>query len=282
MAVRTSNSATESTVKDFKFWTGVIPYRVVAVNPTLAELNKFGVEYLQNEPEYISRQDFGKGEVVNSIVDFWVQSVKNPDLPEDLDILTNIRFRINHEEWEGSKTGKVKYINKYGRVSGWKAEGEDLSGDKYWLNEGARVMRKGEEELHKFLFAWLNMTYDTKNKSFDECLLDINKLIKGDFSELKEVVNSAKEYIVKIPTGVQSNEKDGKIRYYQVLYNQMFLKHNQHSTNRLEEYMNKDEYTSFGTPDRPVYFTFDVQEFDKSVKPDKDPEPVTKIAESVF
>lgn len=277
MAIKTSNSATESTVKDFKYWTGVIPYKVLAVNPNLAELKKIGIEYLQNEPEYISTQDFGNGVVKNSVIDFWVEAVKNPDMPEDLEIITNIRFRINHEPWVGTNTGKKQYINKYGRTA-WAESVEALDANKFYENEGSRQAHRGEEELHKFLFAWLNMTYDTKDKKYDDCLINVDKVIKGDFSELKEIVASAKEYVVKIPTGVQVSEKDGKIRYYQVLYNQMFLKHNQHSTNRLEEYMNRDEYTAFGTTDKPIYFTFDIREFDKSVKPDSDPQPKEEVA----
>ena len=270
MAVRTSSGANESTVKDFKYYTGVIPYNVVAVNPTLAELKKLGIEYLQKEPEYVLEQTFDNGTTKNSIVEFWCKSLPNPDYP-DMELLTPVRFRINHEVWRGRNTGKIKYINKYGRVSGWVAEGSDLSNDKYWLDHEPRPMYRGEEELHKFLFAWLNMTYDTGKKEYDDCLLDVNKIIAGDFSELKTIVAGSPEYKVKNLTGVNVVEKEGKIRYYQQIYNQMFLKHNQTSTNRLEEYVHKDEYTEFKSGNGDLYFTFDIQEFNKSVKPDADP-----------
>jgi len=271
MAVVTSNTATASTVKDFKFWTGVIPYKVVAVNPNLAELKKLGIDYLKEEPEYISKQNFGNGDVVNSIVDFWVQSVQGPDVPEDLDILTNIRFRINHEQWKGTNSGKVQFINKYGRVA-WADSIEALNENGFYINEESRPAHRGEEELHKFLFAWLNMTYDTKEKKYDACLLDASKIIDRNFSELKAIVTGAKEYIVKILTGVQVSEKDGKVRYYQTLYNQMFLKHNQVSTNRMEEYISRDDFTAFSTANRPIHYSFEIREFNKSVKPDEDPQ----------
>lgn len=267
MAVKTRNKATESTVKDFKYYTGVIPYKVVAVNPNLAELKELGIEYMQKEPEYVTSQDFGNGVVKNSIIDFWVKSVPNVDFP-DMEILNNIRFRINHEPWKGSNTGKVKYINNYGRVSGWCVEGADLSDDKYYLDVESRPIHRGEEELHKFIFAWLNMTYNTKDKEYDECRLDVNKIIAGDFSEIKEIVANSQEYTVKMLTGVSVVEKDGKIRYYQNFYNQFFLKHNQTSTNRMEEFVSKDDYTEF----KVDYYTFDITEFNKSVKPDKDTE----------
>lgn len=280
MGVHTSNSATDAVVKDFKYWMGVIPYKVVAVNPNLEELQKIGIEYLQSEPEYISKQDFGRGEVVNTILDFWVQSVKTPDTPEDLDLLTNIRFRINHAEWVG-QSGKKQFINKYGRTA-WADDIPALDANKYFINEGVRPSHRGEEELHKFIFSWLNMTYDTKDKKYDDCLLDINKLVKGDFSEVKAIVTGSPEYTVKVLTGVQVSEKEGKVRYYQTLYNQMFLKHNQTSTNRMEEHVNKDDYTAFSTDNRPIHYSFNIQEFDKSVKPDVDPKPQEETPESVF
>jgi hypothetical protein len=116
------------------------------------------------------------------------------------------------------------------------------------------------------------MTYDTKNKQYDDCLLNVDKIVKGDFSELKAIVAGSKEYTVKLLTGVTVNEKDGKIRYYQTTYNQMALKHNQTSYNRLQEYVDKDEYTAFSTEKRTVHYTYEIAEFNKSVKPDKDPE----------
>jgi len=270
MAVKTSNEATETTVKDFKYYTGVIPYRVVAVNPSLKELKEIGIEYMQKEPEYVTEQTFNDNVVKSTIVDFWMKSVPDPDHP-DMEILNNIRFRINHEPWVGNNTGKQQYINKYGRTA-WALEESDLDENQYFKNEGTRKSHRGEEELHKFLFSWLNMSYDDKNEEWDECLVNADKLIAGDFSELKEIVVSAKEYVVKVLTGVDVNEKDGKIRYYQSFYNKMFLKHNQTSTNRLEEFVSK-EYNEF----KADFYTFDIQEFDKSAKPDED--PVTEAKE---
>ena len=281
MAVKTSKKATETTVKDFKYYTGVIPFKVKAVNPTLAQLKELGIEYLQNEPEYIVENTYDNEgvqvKVKNVIVDFWVQSVPVEEHP-DLDILTNLRFRINTEPWIG-RSGKKQYINSYGRVS-WADNIEALDSNKFFINEGTRQAHRGEEEIHKFLFAWLNMVYDTKNKEYDECVLDINRLVAGDFSELEEIVKASNEYTVKIPVGVNVVEKDGKVRYYHLLYNQMFLKHNQSSTNRLEEYMNKDEFTEFKTGNGDLYFTPDIREFNKSVKPDSDPEPTEEPTET--
>ena len=273
MAVRTSNTANESTVKDFKLYTGVIPYKVVAVNPNLKELQEMGIDYMKEEPEYIVEQTFNDNTVKSTIIDFWIQSLPNPEYPE-LDILNNIRFRVNHEPWVGNNSNKKQFINKYGRTA-WADNASLLGDNKYFKNESCRQAHRGEEELHKFLFGWLNMSYDDKTERWDECLLDINKLIKGDFSELKSLVEDSPNFKVKILTGVLISEKDGKIRYYQTFYNKMFLKHNQTSTNRLQEFISKDEYNEFKTD----YYTFDIQEFDKSVKPDEDP---VKEPEEVF
>lgn len=271
MGVKTSNKATDNVVKDFKYYTGVIPYNVVAVNPSLDELKRIGVDYLSQEPEYITSMEFDGKVIKNTIIDFWVKSVPNPDFP-DMEIIVPHRFRINHEVYVGANSGKTQFINKYGRTA-WGMTVADLDANKYYENVESRPAHNGEEDLHKFIFSWLNMTYDTKNKQYDDCLLNIDKIVKGDFSELKAIVAGSKEYIVKLLTGVNPVEKDGKIRYYQTTYNQMALKHNQTSTDRLQNYVDKDEYTAFSTDKRTVYYTYEIAEFNKSVIPDKDPEP---------
>ena len=70
MGIKTSNDAHASTVKEFKNYTGVIPYKVVAVNPNLAELKSIGVDYLTQEPEYSTSVEFD-GKVINKEVSFY-------------------------------------------------------------------------------------------------------------------------------------------------------------------------------------------------------------------
>lgn len=280
MAIQTSNKADESTVKEFKQYTGVIPYRVVAINPTLDGLKKIGVEYLVNEPVYTSSAEFDGKVIKNTIVDFWVKSIPNLDFP-DMEIILPHRFRINHEVFVGSNSGKTQFINKYGRTA-WAMQASDLAANPYYVDEGSRPAHNGEEDMHKFIFSWLNMTYDTKGKKYDECLIDVNKLVVGNFSELQGLLPKFSVNKVKLLTGVNPVEKDGKIRYYQTTYNQMALKHNQTSYNRLQEYVDKDEYTAFSTDKRPVYYTYEIAEFNSMVVPDKDPEPIVDVPQDVF
>lgn len=82
----------------------------------------------------------------------------------------------------------------------------------YFLTDGAREALKGEEDLHKFLFSYLNAKYDTKNKQYDECLIDNPKaFLNGDFSELKGIVNAYKDNTARLLWGVDANG-------YQVVY----------------------------------------------------------------
>jgi hypothetical protein len=255
---------------------GVIPYNVVAVNPNLAELKEIGIEYLQNEPEYVVTNNYKGEDVTNSIIRFWLKPANTPDTPEDMEFITSVDFRINHAVFKGGNSGKTQFINAYGRTA-WAEQQADLANNQYYEDVQSRPAHRGEEDLHKFLFAWLNMTYDTKEKKFDECLLDVNKIIAGDFSELKAVVNGSREYVVKCLTGVNEVEKEGKIKYYQAVYNRMFLKHNQHSTNRLDDFINENTYNAFSTDNRTVHYSYELKEFDKTAKPDEDvagaPEP---------
>ena len=41
-------------IEEAKRVTGIIPYRVVALNPTLDELHKLGMTYVKQEPVYTS------------------------------------------------------------------------------------------------------------------------------------------------------------------------------------------------------------------------------------
>lgn len=263
MAVKTSNEATSSTIKEFRNFTGVIPYKVVAINPSLMELTTLGVNYLKNEPVYLKSFENNGNKSEKVQIDFWVKSLDSKEVPEGLDLTVPLSFLIDKESWIGQNTGKSQFVNKYGRTA-WGNSIEDLNNNEYFINEGTRVAHKGEEELYKFLFAWLNMTYDTKNKVYDECILDIDKIVNGDFSELRSLVSIGKPYVVKVLTGLRpSEQEDGTVRYFPILYNKYFLKHNQTKTDALQNFVNKDDYTSFSTEKRPVIYTYDITEYSK-------------------
>ena len=80
--------------------TGVVNFQVLAVNPTLAQLNELGVNF-NKEPEYISSGDNGQKKVR---LDFWLKpTIKDMGLQKVVFFLEDI-VKI-------SKSGKKQYIN---------------------------------------------------------------------------------------------------------------------------------------------------------------------------
>jgi len=273
MAVEIKNSPDESTVNDYKKFTGVIPYQVLAINPTKEELHNLGLTFIKTEPNYQRVFENDGEERKFTIVDVWLKSVPTPKQP-DLDMITKVTFLINKEPFVGRNTGKQQYVNIYGRTA-WAKDPSGLDGNEWFINKDPRPAHRGEEDLYKFLFAWLNMSYEPKRDKLNPCRVDVQKLFNGDYSELQEIVKQAQSYVVKALTGVRRVEgDDGIVKYYPTVYNKYFLKHNQKSTDSIEKYVNKDEYNEFRDA---YYYTYKIQEFDPSVLPDKEEEPSMSV-----
>jgi hypothetical protein len=258
------NSPDASTVNDAKKFTGVIPYNVVAINPDMQQLHAIGLTFVKKEPIY--QREFGTEKRKSTLVDVWLKSVPSPKHP-DLAMVTKLTFFINNDEFVSQNTGKCQYVNKYGRTA-WAAQPEDLNNNAYFVNEDARQSFRGEEDLYKFLFAWLNMTYDLDRKIFNPCRIDVQKLFSSDYSELQDIVTKAAAYSLKVLTGVRKVEADdGTVRYYATTYNKYFLKHNQKSVEGLMKFVNKDSYNEFKDA---FHYTWKIVEFDVAELPDED------------
>lgn len=143
--------------KDFKKFVGVTRVKVLTINPTLKELNAIGVNF-KDEPVYSGTTQDGKKYVS---VNFWVKDDK---------ITTPIKFIIK-PEIQLNKNGSPQLIDKFGLIDSF--DGFDTS--------SARQAYVGESELISFIKNWINV------KKGGEATLDIQKILKGDFSELKQL-----------------------------------------------------------------------------------------------
>lgn len=272
MAVEIVNGAEEITASDRKLWTGVIPFQVIAVNPTIEEISKILNTEVKNEPVYIREftNDDGKVNKIH-VIDFWVKSSAsckeiNPQL------ITKVSFSISGEPFVSAEKGTKQWVNKYGRTA-WAAKKEDLVNNQYYIDADSRQAYRGEEDLYKFLFAWLNMTYDDKAKKYNDCTIDIQSFLAGNLKELKALVEAASNYRVKVPVGVTRKEgDDGTVKYYQTTYNKYFLKHNITKIDNVEAFIKKSEYNEWKNV---YYYTMNIQEFDATkVAPDVDVTPM--------
>jgi len=205
MAVKGNDSA-EKTVKEKALYTGLAPCKILTVNPNKSELSKMGINF-DNEPTYISNKE-GRNQLR---FDFWVAAQLN----EGNNPVGKLSLWLTEEIFVGAQKGKTQFINKYGKT-GWGMSASECG--EYFLADGARPAYKGEEDLHKLLSAFLNTVFDTKNKKYDDCVIDSPKaLFGGNYTEINNIINSYKNNTVRLLWGVDSNG-------YQTIYSKYFEK----------------------------------------------------------
>lgn len=201
----TGNNSTEKTVSDKSRFTGLADCKILAINPNKQELSDIGIDF-KDEPKYIG--DDGRVRL-----DFWIETQNEDGIKTKMSLWLENELRLSNAD-------KPQWINKYGKTAWW-AKDEVCPFD-WYLNEGVRQAYKGEEDLHLFLAAFLNTKYDAKNKVYDECIIDNPEaMFKGDFSELKGILNSFRDNTVRLLFGVKVTD-DGKV--YQNVYNKFFEK----------------------------------------------------------
>jgi hypothetical protein len=158
----------------FEIITGVIDVTIVAVNPTLKELNDLGIQF-KTEPEYLGVTDDGEKKVR---LDFWVKpSIEGMGLTKHTFFLEN-RSKL-------SSTNKHQYINAQCQ-STW-AESQDAITADWFKLDGVRKSLNGEVDLMEFL---KNFTAVQKIE-FD----DISRLFNGNYSELRDLIKTCKNKV---------------------------------------------------------------------------------------
>ena len=194
MAIKSNDSAQE-VVGGMKLYSGLTNMSVVMVNPTLEELQSNDINFKQ-DPEYfveINGTEYFK-------LAFWL---RNSDLTVRMEILMTDNFRQ-------SKTSKYQWMNNIGQDT-WSEESPDTNEKLSWFKpEGQRKAYDGEETLIRFVKAWANVA------SGDEVYFEtMNKIAKGDATEIQALVAALKDNAVRVLLGV----KDGK---YQQVYMRYF------------------------------------------------------------
>ena len=191
MAIQ-SNASTEAVAgTGVTLYSGLTNMKVLAVNPTMAELHGLGINVKQ-EPNYsvtFSDQDYNK-------IVFWVG---NTDAKVKVEILMQPTTRT-------SQTGKKQWINSFGATT-WSDEAPTYD---WWKSDGQRPSYVGEETLIEFTKAWANVA------AGDEVSYDnIVSIASGDVSEIKALATALMNNEVRILVGV----KDEK---YQTVYTKCF------------------------------------------------------------
>lgn len=191
MAIKSNASTEEVTGGGVKLYSGLSNFNIIAINPTLEELHGLGIK-VKSEPNYFvefSGEEYFK-------LTFWI---KNEDLTTRFEILMNSKERV-------SQSGKNQWINNIGQ-STW-SEGAPTY--EWWKGAGERKALTGEETLINLVKAWANVA------NGDEVYFEtIDKIVRGDVSEMKALVTLLANNAVRLLIGV----KDGK---YQAVYTKVF------------------------------------------------------------
>lgn len=243
MAIARGNESQEA--REFKRYIGVAPVFIKAVNPNKKEHEALFNTTLEEAPNYVTNTEVDGNDVANARI----QVVFQPDVEKigfEMPLVTMTLF-IQNRPRVGANSGKTQVIDKYGRTA-W-ATPEELaahaipvySNGPADIDKDYRPAYVGEEELMEFVKAYLcipsintwdanlkKMVPNTKVKPEEcECRFDnLDKIFKGDFSEIKDALGFQPTNKVKVMLGVRTSD-DGKL--YQAVYTRKFLRNS--STN---------------------------------------------------
>jgi len=196
-----------------ELYSGITNMKVLAVNPTLAELNAMEIN-AKTEPNYTV--EFS-GKTYNKII-FWLG---NDDSKVKAEILMQPNLRV-------SQTNKHQWINKFG-VNCWSENEPEYD---WFKSDGQHKAFVGEETLIRFMIAWANVL-----KGGEVTLDSMNQIANGNTTELRRYVTLLAANQIKVLVGV----KDSK---YQTVYTKYFSKP---TVNRNDFFVNElnKEFGSF-------------------------------------
>lgn len=243
------NESKSAEIVDYKKFIGVGSVNVLCVNPDNAKLRMYGWNIPDNadEPQYVITKERDGKMVTSTRIRILVQIMDMDDKP-----IVPVDYWISRDFCLTANGEKAKIIDDYGRTAwGNKEEirahkipqyknGEANIGPNY------RVCHRGEEELTKFIFRYLNITplqvfsrssnsyENTKNPgkfAFD----DWNKLCEGNVKELEGYFKLQPENQMKMIFGIRTNDDN---HTYQTFINDFFI------SNLSKPDRNTNEYTS--------------------------------------
>ena len=263
MAMKANASAQGAS---FKNYVGVGSFRVLGVNPTKEEMEKFFGRTFDKEPEYlkdmIDSQDNNKP-YKQLRVTYLIQA----DIPEDIDpknkasreankaltepFKTSVSFFVDSRYFYNRDKTKVQVIDKYGRTA-WvtidQCKNHQIpvySNGPAKLDSDYRPAYRGEDDLLKFITNYLNVTpIDTYNSNTgqwmtnphpEDCeagLYKIKDYFTGNISELKEHCGYMPDNRLKLLVGVRTDDQG---RTFGTVYTRMTLRNGAQSYNSLKD-----------------------------------------------
>jgi hypothetical protein len=237
-------------VGEVKRFTGLCPFRIMAVNPTKEELETLTGISFQNDIVYSGDKDG----VATMRLDFWMNNpeatyVDEKGVEQNINLWRKFSIFIENNK-STSKNGNKRIVNDLLQAT-WAsdvqavADNENMS----WFsqNHNSREAYVGEVELLEFFKKLLGLSSGSTFKGIlpDEVKLSTpwSKLINGDVKELRGYINEANAVGngLTFLLGVKITD-DGK------MYDDVYNKYYQASKNKKTEGFTKsltDEYGEF-------------------------------------
>ena len=239
-----------------KRYIGVASVFVIGVNPTKEELEKLYGREMENAPQYVGEAEVGedKHKVPQVRLDFIVKADPEKYLDAEnkpLDFVNKVSLFLRNEYRYNKDQTKVQVIDKYGRTAWVTIEQAKAKEVPVYSNGPANIDKDyrpayfGEEELIKFLIAYLNIPSCQRYVDEKWVMNDADKLpdseaqlehiadyFKGDFSELRNIIGFQPNNKVKVLFGVRTTDDN---KQYQAAYTRMFLKNNITDYSRLDK-----------------------------------------------
>ena len=284
----------------FKNYVGVGSFRVLGVNPTKEEMEKFFGRNFDKEPEYlkdmIDSQDNNKP-YKQLRVTYLIQADPAADIDPKNKVSreanaaltepfkTTISFFIDSRYCFNRDKTKVKVIDKYGRTA-WvtvdQCKNHQIpvySNGPAKLDADYRPAYRGEEELLTFVVNYLNVTpIDSYNKNTgtwitnshpEDCeagLYQIKDYFTGNISELKEHCGYMPDNRLKLLVGVRTDDQG---RQFMSVYTRTSLRNGARSYTRLKDEIDGSQSSTIKNTvfsNDPIGVIKEIEEYKENVK----------------
>lgn len=262
MAISKGNKTEE--VKEFDRYIGVSSMFVKGVNPNKEEHEALFNTELEEAPVYVTDEEDNDGNSYKRARVQVVFQMAKDKYSSDSELLADFNdpegtkismaLFIQNRPRVGATSGKTQIIDKYGRTA-WATEEELTSHSIPMYKNGPADIDKdyrpayvGEEELVAFVKAYLGIPDVTiwddnlkkrvpnpKVKAEEcECRFDnLDKIFKGDFSEITDAIGLMPTNRVKVLLGVRIDADNGRL--YQAVYTKRFLSNRTRNYNSLDK-----------------------------------------------
>lgn len=201
---------------------------MLAVNPTAEKITELLGYTPKQEPTYIGEREVDGKKVKNARISFVVAT---DEAACGYDVKTMMTFFIENRPEIGSKSGKIHVMDAYVRDA-WGTQ-EQIDAKKIVYSNGParidsetlRKLKVGEAALTKFFQVFLNVAtidrWDDEQKTMvpntkvskEDCIMTLDCIadyMKGDFAELKDLIELQPDNAVKVMFGVRY-DNDGNM-----------------------------------------------------------------------